>query len=185
MQCSCQSFNGSSYIVQNLVHHVHRSVAKVKKGHGWVQWKLQKHLQICHPGMSYNILLYSIPPFIGASLLSTTWCKEEVEKVKEGYPVNIPCDIDVSREVPFWIINQLYYDASSIPSFFDAIMANDFKSFEIPEVTRAMNDTTFQCIGYKGNEKQLGIITKLVVDIGNSLHIVYNQVVYHHWLMGV
>lgn len=89
-------------------------------------------------------------------------------EVEEGFSVNIPCDIAISREIPLWIINQSYYDVSHIPSFFNAIVENDFKSFEIPEVTLAMSDTTFQCFGYKENEKQFGIITKLVVHNGNK-----------------
>ena len=63
--------------------------------------------------------------------------------------VNIPCNLVIGEEAPFWLINDISYELFSIPLYFPYIpTVESFSQLTIPVVPLELNNTHFQCASY-------------------------------------
>ena len=92
--------------------------------------------------------------------------------VDDGQTIYISCDLprDLS---PFWFIDKTVYELLRIPREFLSIpRVQSFLQLTIPIVTRAINNTTFQCASFTPSGLILGTRAFRIIVSGKSQSVI-------------
>lgn len=84
----------------------------------------------------------------------------------------IPCNLARLGIGVFWRINQTLFHINNLPRLY---RVDGFSSLRIPEVSRDLNGTIFQCIAIDASTNPVtihnGTITELIVNFGMLISI--------------